>query len=1099
MRLLIIFFISSISLVQATNSYAQKAMVSLEIRNQTVKEVLDELENQSEYTFFFNNRHVDLQRRVSVSAKKSDLFKVLDNIFAGTNVSYSVMDKKIILSAEGKAVLQADNKRKISGTVVDQTGEPVIGANVVEKEDPTNGTSTDLSGKFSLNIPNNAVLAISFIGYHVQDVKTTNKTVFHIQLTEDTELLDEVVVIGYGTSSVRKLTSAVTTVKAQDISKTPFSNITQALQGRGAGIIVNAAGGEPGSIPQLSIRGGGEPLYVINGVIRDQFAFANLNPEDIENISFLKDAASTAVYGARAGDGIVLVTTKRGKKGLSVEYSFTQQYSQPTRLPKRVSAMDYATAYNQAADYDQTTRAYSDEVLEKIKNQSDPYNYANTNWNKVALKKFAPEQKHNLAINGGGDRTNYYVGFGYFDQGSLYKTNALSMKRYNVRTNVNTAFKEIGLNLNLDLNATLQEHKSPSTGMGFIWDHIGGTSPLKNPFNPDGTYQAFQAHPLAELDKRGGYNKYRKKFIDLQFSGEWNVPVIEGLSVGVLGNYTEDDDSRKIWRNRAPQYTADGELFIDGDMKPSLNVNTGWNKNTYLEANIGYKQVFKNVHAIEVKLLAMKTIQYGENIGASRRNYISGQIDQLFAGPEKGKDNSGNASEGASMGYVGRVKYDYAAKYIVEGNFRYDGSDNFAPDNRWGFFPSGSIAWVASEESFMEYFRDRNMIDLLKVRMSVGQTGLMAGVDRFGYLFTYNLDPNAYVFGGDLMTGFSEGALVNPQAMSWYEQSSYNAGFDFSTLNNKLTASFDYFYIRTTGYLMNPKSDYSTPLGKDLPKINSNSAHRRAGLEFNVQYKDKVGKFNYNVGMNLTKYDQLWERLATEDSVTLKNPFTRTTHQKDHLGRIYFDAGLYQNADQILNNPRFIASTATKPGDVAYQDINGDGKIDDQDRVRYGKPSFPHFTYGINFSADYKGWFMSGLLQGTGDRYVSITNDRYLNVNAAVLHEYQLDYWRPDNQNARYPRHSTDWNVNGGNNKYTSTFNTWNTRYIRLKSLNVGYDLKYSLLKNVKQIGSLRLALSGTNLFTISKVYKFVDPEDSSFSGAYPVQRVYALNVSVGF
>lgn len=1085
--------------VFAENANSQKR-VSLNKQQTALKDVLNEIEQQTDY-LFISNRAISLEQIVSIQAKNKPVREVLDKLFENSNLAYTLEGLNIIITQKASVIsdIKQQEKRNFSGIVLDENGIPIIGANVMEKGNPANGASTDLSGKFTLNIPDNAVLTVSYIGYQIQEVKTTNKTSVSIQLTENSKLLDEVVVIGYGTSSVRKLTSAVTTVKAQDISKTPFSNITQALQGRGAGIIVNTSGGEPGSIPQLSIRGGGEPLYVINGVIRDQFTFANLNPEDIESISFLKDAASTAVYGARAGDGIVLVTTKRGKKGISVEYSFMQQYSQPTKLPERVNSLEYANAYNQAADYDQATRIYSDEVLQKIKDQSDPYNYANTNWNKVALKNFAPEQRHNLAINGGGDKTNYYVGFGYFDQGSLYKANTLNMKRYNVRTNVNTIFKEIGLNLNLDLNATLQERKYPSIGMGTLWGHLDGCSPLKNPFNPDGTYQALQAHVLAELDKRAGYDKYRKKFIDLQFSGNWDIPVLKGVSVGVLANYTEDDDFQKIWRNRAPQYTSDGELFIDGDMKPSLNINSGWNRNIYLEGNIGYKQVFNKVHTIETKFIAMKTTQYGEKVGASRRDYISGQIDQIFAGPEGGKNNSGNASEGASMGYVGRIKYDYAAKYIIEGNFRYDGSDNFAPDNRWGFFPSGSIAWIASEESFMEYFKDRNIIDLLKARVSIGQTGLMAGVDRFGYLFTYNLDPNAYVFAGDLVSGFSEGALVNPEAMSWYEQNSYNFGFDFSTLKNRLTASFDYFYIRTTGYLMNPKSEYSTPLGKDLPKINSNSAHRRAGFEFNIQYKDNVGKLNYNIGMNLTKYDQLWERLATEDSVTLKNPLTRTTHQKDNLGRIYFDSGLYQNADQILNNPRFMASTATKPGDVAYKDINGDGKIDDQDRVKYGKPSFPHFTYGINFSADYKGWFMSGLLQGTGNRYVSITNDKYLNVYASVLHKYQLDYWRPDNTDARYPRHSTDWNVNGGNNKQVSTFNTWNTRYIRLKSLNIGYDLKYALLKDVKQIGSLKISLSGTNLFTISDVYKFVDPEDSSFSGAYPVQRVYALNVSVGF
>lgn len=1094
MKLTPILLYLSIFQVLALNINGQNAVIEMSSGRTSVGHLLNEIEKQTNYLVIYSNREVDIKREIYLAANKNTVVNYLKDAFSKTDI-YPVFDSDYIVLSKKTAV----QKSVVTGTVTDETGEPLGGVNIMLKG-TGEGVITGIDGKYSITVPDDkAILAFSFIGFAPQEITVNGRKVIDVILREDTKFLDEVVVIGYGTSTVKKLTSAITTVKSEDLVKTPYANITQALQGRGAGIIVNNKGGQPGDVPELSIRGGGKPLYVINGVIKDDIAFNNLNPEDIESISFLKDAASTSVYGSQAGDGIVLVTTKKGKKdkGISAEYSFMQQFSQPTKLADRVNSWDYVNAFNQACDYDQVERTFSDEVLQKVKDQSDPYNYANVDWTKVALKKFAPEQKHNLAINGAGKRTSYYVGIGYFNQGSLYKANTIDVNRYNLRTNVDTDFEEIGLNLNLDVNATLEDNKFPSTDNGGLWGHIN-RRPLDNPYNPDGTYAGYGDHLLAELDSRSGYNKTRRKMIDVQLSAQWKIPFVKGLEVGALANYTENDKFTKRWRKFAPQYSKDGELFVPGAAKPSLSQGTEWSKNTYLEANIAYAKTFGK-HTIESKFLAMRTENYREELSASRRDFLSGQIDQMFAGPNQGKDNDGKAYESASMGFVGRLKYDYASKYILEGNFRYDGSDNFADGHRWGFFPSGSAAWIISEEPFMETLRDNNILNYMKLRGSIGQTGLTSGLERFDYMFTYDLNSNVYVFDNAYATGFSEGALVNPEVLSWYEQNSYNLGVDFSTLRNKLTATFEYFYIRTTGYLQNPKGRYYTPLGKDLPKINSNSAHRRAGFEIDLQYRDRVGDFHYNVGFNLTKYDQLWERLATEDMVNLQNPMTRETHQKDNLGRIFFDNGLYQNAQQILDTPRFLASTETRPGDISYQDINGDGKIDDADRVRYGKPSFPHVMYGINFGADYKGWFLSGLIQGTGDRYVTIEGDGYLGVYAGTIFNYQLDYWRPDNTDARYPRHSTDYQVNGQNNKKKSTFNTWNTKYIRLKNLNIGYDLKHTVLKKVDFISSLRVALSGTNLLTFSKVFKFIDPEDYTFNGSYPVQRVYAINVSVGF
>ncbi len=990
----------------------------------------------------------------------------------------------------------------IKGTIVDASSEPIIGASVLV-EGTTNGGITDLDGNFTLmNVPSAGKLVVSFVGYQTQTVDIKGQTVFKLVLQEDSKLIDEVVVIGYGTTSTRKMASAVTAVKGEKLQDLPFTSVTASLAGRATGVIVQSSGGEPGSTPSISIRGGGSPLYVIDGVVSDSWDFNTLNPNDIESLSILKDAASLAVYGSRAANGIVMVKTKQGGKGkTAVTYTFNAEFSQPTKLLEKTRAYDYAYHQRLASINDginESDITFTPEILDIIKNQTDPYRYADTDWLGEGLKSVAPQYKHTVALSGSGDKVNYYISLGMLDQGSIYTSDALNYNRYTVRSNINTTFDKIGLKVSLNLNGAYEKKEYPSFSARKIWEDLYNQSPLNSAYNPDGTYAATTDHPLVEMDKRSGYDRNYGKFINTQVMADWTLPWVKELTLGAMFNYRLNDSHLKNFSTKAPQYNQDGTVYPIG--KPTLTEKGYWGEAYNFELSAAYVKTFAEKHSIDAKFVYTVSEADGWNFNAYRGEYLSTVVDQLFAGAADTQQNGGNSDEEGRMGFVGRLKYDYSNRYIVEGSFRYDGSDNFAPGHRWGFFPSGAVAWAVTEEPFFKEW-DQHVIDLIKIRASYGQTGTESGVNRFGYLSTYNMDEKKIVIGGKLQAGFSEGDLVSPALLSWYQVNSLNYGLDMAFLKNRLTGTFDYFYYVTKGGLMSPGDRYITPLGKKLPQIKSDSEQRREGVELTMRWKDTTPrKLTYEVGFNMTYFNTLWKVKADEGMTSLMNPYKRQTNQTDYYGLGLLDTGLYQNIEDILNSPRRTGSTQTKLGDIGYQDVNGDGKIDSEDQVRLGMPTMPHFTYGIDFSLNYEGFTLSGLFYGTGKRFMTL-GDRYQKGEGKYLYyANQLNYWREDNTGADFPRISMTSGVNGNNNQQGSTYWMRNASYFRLKNLQLSYDFKYKLLRKCSWLQMCRVNLAGSNLFTISGIDKFFDPETASTSGdGYPVQRVYSVGLTIGF
>ncbi|WP_289038640.1 TonB-dependent receptor [uncultured Zobellia sp.] len=999
----------------------------------------------------------------------------------------------------------------VNGTVIStEDGMPLPGANVLVKGTSI-GIVTDFDGNYSIDVPAGSdILVFSYIGYSTQEVTIDGKTTIDISLDTDSAKLDEVVVIGYGTSTKRKMVGAVTTLAPEKLEQTPFNNVGEALQGQVSGLIVENSGGAPGSSPAISIRGGGSPLYVIDGVITEQQDFQTINSNDIESISFLKDAAATAVYGSRAGNGIVLVTTKRGKDGkINVNYSYNYQMSQPTILPEMMNSYEFAQVQNAASAYEGIPVPYSPEQLETIRTHADLDTYPDNNWPDLTLKEFAPEQRHNLSLSGGDKKTNYFVSMGYIDEGSLLKQDVVNYTRFNVRSNVTTKFDKIGLEVGVNLNSSIENYEEPSAGMFGVWRAVNqNTDPLYRGYNLDGTLAGGGNgdNPLALTDKDAGYNKTRDKFINAQLDVKWQVPNIEGFKLGVMANYRDGDGWGKLWEYNVPLYMQDGSLTPQ--TPPALSLNSYYSNRLYFESSASYSRTF-GMHGLDATFVYNQTTSKYADLGASRRNYLSGAVDQLFAGPAVGKDNDGSEQEAANAGYVFRLKYDFDYKYIIELSGRYDGNDNFAPKKRWGFFPAMSFAWNIAEENFMQKLKEDNIINSLKLRSSYGKTGVSEGVNRFGYIPVYNLESGVYTIGNALANGYSEGNLVNPDELTWYNRESFNYGLDFSTFGDKFSGTLEYFYYLTTGFLVSPQNVYSQPLGKPLPQIRSGSKQRRAGYEVSLRYKGNINEFRFGLGGNVSYFNQLWEQLDTEDQATLKNPYTRETHRTDYWqgGKVFVTDGLYQNDNDILNTPRLLSSTETQGGDIRYVDSNGDGKVDEQDKRLLGLPSQPRLTYGIDFNMSYKGWFMNGLFQGAGNRYIGF--DRFIAAEAKRLtYIYQLDYWTPENPGASYPRPVTSVAVNGGNNDIVSNPSDYflkNAKYFRLKNIQLGYDLKKTFLADNNWISSCKIFASGTNLFTISPVKDFFDPEQvqSANNGinsyGYPVQRTYSFGVNLGF
>lgn len=991
---------------------------------------------------------------------------------------------------------------RITGTVVDVQGEPIIGASVVEKGTSNNGVITDVDGNFVLNVSPGSTLQISYVGYGTQEIVIGSQRSFNIVMKEDTELLDEVVVMAYNTTVKRKLTNAVTTVDTEQISDlAAYSSVSQAIQGRAPGVYISNSTGMPGSTPSLKIRGNDAPLYVIDGIVQDAETFNRLNSQDIESISIMKDAASAAVYGAVAGNGVVVVKTKSGKIGKTrINYTFDQQINQPTNRKENISSYELATTANEINRMFGSPEPYDQTALDAYRTGSDPINYPNLDWWDIVMRKVATAQRHSLTIDGGSEATQYHMSLGYYNQGTLAKPvngqDVFNYKQYNVGINVNHTFENIGLKVGFDFKGSLNTSKGKNEG------NIAGTAKtLANVrlYNAEGKYYANT--PYLSVDPATGYTQKKKPIANVRLNLDWDVIGVKGLKATFVGNYRSRNSSEKQW-NKAyvPSYYDDGTQF-EATSDPSLMMrkDDGWR----YELNVGlrYNTTIAQKHTLDIGAYYNQLEEYSEWISATRQNYLSSSVDQIFAGPTSSMSNDGGASEKGRLGFIGVLNYDFMGRYLLTANFRYDGSDNYAKGNRWGFFPSVSAGWVISDEKFMQNINDAIKMDLFKIRASWGKTGIDG--ERFAYYANWSMGSVNFDVNGNRAPGVTIPGLISPD-LSWYFTRSFNVGFDYAFLNNRLSGSVDYFVQNTEGYLINPTDIYKTPLGTDFPKIMSNDKYRRAGAEFMVRWRDTAGKLNYEVGANLSFYDKLWVR-KTQDLTVAANPLTNKVGKTISDGtRTWITDGLYQTADDLLDNPHASWTSNLVTGDIKYVDVNGDGRIDTNatysgDKVFNHRKSEPLMQYGIDFLLEYDGFFLSGLIQGAGSNWKFIGQNAMPMGVDRLRYSKELDYWTPTNTDARFPL--LDPGTGRANNSQRDvTYWMVNCAYVRLKNLQFGYDFKHKLLKNVPWIASAKLSLVGQNLLTFSDANFFMDPEQGNTENSgYPITRTYSIVFSLGF
>lgn len=854
-------------------------------------------------------------------------------------------------------------------------------------------------------------------------------------------------------------------------------------------------------------------MYVIDGVIRSKDDFANLSPDDIQSMSILKDASATAVYGSRATNGILQVVTKKGKEGkVNIEYDFNQSFSQPSIWDEKLNSWERAYWSNVAYENDGKTLPFTDEAIKAMKDGSNPEFFSNTNWRKLVLNDWAPQQKHTVRLTGGTDVSSFYISLGHVDQNSLYKSDNHWMKRTNFRVQNTTNLKNLGVTINTAIDGYYQKQTHPytSSASGYyqVFSHINDLSPLKPGVNKYGLPYDLADNPVSETAGDAGYNRNTNNVIngkgeiifDLEKYG------VKGLKLRGSSNYRYASQDTKGWRKDAGEYAWDSQV-------PTYNAKSQLSYSTYHaysftnQAFAEYANQFGK-HSVSALFGFEQYYESYKNYSLSRRDFPF-DIDQIGIGDVETSANSGSEGESGRAAWIGQAKYNYDNKYYVEASFRRDGSDKFAPGKRWGTFFSGSLGWVVTAEEFMQPLVEKNILNSLKLRASYGETGQDSGISSFAYLTSYNYNATAYVVNGSYVPGFTEGALPSPD-LTWYTTKQFDLGFDFASLNSRLYGSFDYFYYSTKGYLQTPTgvTYLNTALGLGMPMIKSDSEHRRAGTEIQLGWRDNIGDFKYDVAANFTYFDQLWALNRSEAETSYMNPYQRTQQQKGYYGLLYHSLGFYQSADDVYNSVGIVNSLQSGnllPGDLKYQDMNGDGKIDSQDYRRLGKSSAPRGQFGININMSYKGFYLSTLIQGSTRFDMYIAGELGLQSgqqgNLMLAYDHQIDHWRPDNTNAQYPRLMSATGDNNNNNYASSDFWLLDGSYIRMKDFQFGYDFKYKLLKNVSWLTRCKVGISGQNLFTISDATKYgLDPENSSTNGyGYPVERTLAFTLNLGF
>lgn len=1160
----IMFFILNMTV------FAQNKTVTLHEEQSSIQTILSKIEKQTKYLFVYDKAQIDVKRKVTLKVNNKPVSQVLNTLFAGTQVSYSLNGNNIVLTVRKETTQQKSSLKTVEGAITDLNGEPVIGATVKE-EGTNNGVISDIDGKFSIKVHPGAHLNVSYVGMLTKTISVTGKSFLNITLTEDNKTLEEVVVVGYGTQKRGNLTGAISTVSSKDLIDRPASTATHMLQGKVPGLNITTSAGNPGNGASINIRGtnsinGGSPLVLIDGVEGDLY---RVNPADIESISIIKDASSAAIYGARASFGVVLVTTKNGDEGkVRVSYNGRFGWTKPT------VSVDYETrGYYSVLTANVFWNAYTgvnymnyteDDMLElwlrrndKTEDPSRPWTvvkdrngrptyhyYANTDFWHHLFQENKPLMNHDISISGGTKKMKYFLSGGYNQEEGMIKKNTDKFNKMNFRSKISFDINDY---VNISNNTAFFHSKYTfPNGGGSNWyfdtsqTHGLACFPTQNPDGTSIVSHAFNGYRvmnglLALRDK--GKHTSGDRTDDFSTTTELTVTPIKGLEL--KGNFTYNVNNRRIMNRYVPteysQYPGEVEILDE----PSLYMENRLKEETdyehYLATNLyaTYSGSFLQKHNYKVtagfnyETKYMKyTSSYGYNLMSETLNDFN-LIGEDSEG-ERRMEVKGGQNEYALAGYFGRINYDYAGKYLLELSGRYDGSSRFSSKDRWGFFPSASVGWRLSEESFMD--PAKSWLSNLKFRYSYGNLGNQQ-VGYYDYIRTVNINTQSYLFGGKLPSSASISAPVSGN-LTWEVVEHHNLGLDASFFNNRLNFTGEY-YIRNTKDMLTAGISLPAVYGTSSPKMNSADMQTK-GYELSLGWQDMfklAGKpFSYQVNLTFNDYISKITKFNNPEKA-----FAKKYYEGMRIGEIWGyhidgmfatdeEAANYQVDQRRVNDIINSSSGSLKglhAGDLRFADLDGDNiistgedTVDDPGDRRIIGNSEPRYQYGANMAFQWCGFDFSIFFQGIGrmDWYPASEAELFWGPfnrpYATFLPKNFLEQcWSEDNPNAYFPRpraYVAFDNLGNQNRELTAANDRYlqNIGYCRLKNLTIGYSLPKQWTQKIG-IDLLRVYFSGENLAYWSGLKTdYIDPEQARRGGdlkVYPWQKTFTFGINVNF
>lgn len=1078
----------------AGNAHSQNAKVSIHMNNVKLDKILNEIENQTDYLFIYNNQ-VDINKITSVKVKNEAVAQVLDRILSGTGINYELEGTHIILTTEAIKDLHAQQQAKtVTGTVTDVSGEPIIGANIRIKG-TTTGTITDIDGNFSIEAKPQSVIEVSYIGYLTQETVINNQKSIRFLLKEDTKTLDEVVVIGYGVQKKADLTGSVANINTEKLNTQSNANIGQALQGKIAGVDIVSQGGAPGSGTRIMVRGIGtlnnaSPLYIVDGMYMN--SIDHINPNDIASIDVLKDASSAAIYGSRAANGVIIVTTKEGSNTEGkpiIDLSVNLGISTASKFLDMLDAKGWAEV---------TTIARQAIGKPALDMATDLANKPDNDWQDIMFRP-ALMQNYNLAVKGGGKYSTYYTGLGYFNQDGIVK--GTNYQRYNIQSknDYKRGIFSAGTNLIISFSHDKPLHQELRGGMiGTILQSVPTLEKYDD--TREGGYGGTYGdvvnipHPLAIIDDNimDRYNENVKIFANLYAQ----IELFKGLKYKL--NLTPDFSFER-YKNYLNKY----DFGLATNSITQLTERQRRRRNILVENLLTFDRTFG-----EHKISALAGYTYQD----SRFRHIQAYGEGLPQGLEEidaattNRSNEGNSWRSVLTSILGRVFYSYQNKYLFTATIRRDGSSKFGKNNRYGYFPSFSLGWNVAEEKFME---NVHWLDQLKLRGGYGVLGNQE-IDNYQYSSTITTGINYPDGNGGLLQGAFPKNFANPD-IKWEETAMTNVGIDFMAFNNRLSLTADYYVKNTKDILLTVPIPISSG-GANDPILNAGKI-RNNGFEFNLGWMDQpnpdisyginlIGSFNKNKVIAMGS-----ESGSIKGGSTNQNITTSETKAGYPIGGYWLisTAGYFNSQEEVdayAKDGKKI-QPAAEPGDIKFVDANNDGVINDDDRVFQGSP-FPDFTFALNGNMRYKNFDLSIGLQGVlGNKIYNATRQTLEDVTkGSNFLASCLDYWTPENKNASHPR--LTWDDPNRNTRAESDRYLENGSYLRLRSVQLGYTFPQTWFKGAIQ--HARVYINAENLFTITSYSGYspdVNADNANYRGfdnfIYPTNRTFMLGLNVTF